>query len=88
MTALAPAPLEPAVPEDGTCAGCGKPRRLDQARPYRDHAEVDPFCSAKCARAWYGCPLEDLRETAGARAAAEQAAARFRAAHPFRRKAS
>ena len=84
MTALALVPDEPSVRPDGTCVMCGKPRRIDQARVYRQHAERDPFCSAKCCREWYGCPLEGVRDTPGSRAAAELAAARFRDAYPFR----
>ena len=49
--------IGPAVPEDGTCAQCGKPRHLKQTGFYRLHAERDPFCSAQCCRVYYGCPL-------------------------------
>ena len=80
----APAPLEPPVPPDGSCVGCGKPRRVDQSALYRTHAERDPFCSAKCARAWYGCQLADVRDDQGSKRAAQLAAARFRASRPFR----
>jgi len=52
--------IGPEVPPDGTCAQCGKPRRLDQSAFYRPHAERDPFCSAACCRIYYGCPLPIL----------------------------
>lgn len=37
---------DPAVPADGSCAGCGGPRP--------ELARCDPFCSSSCARVWYG----------------------------------
>ena len=53
--------IEPAVPEDGTCLQCGKPRNLAKLnRATRIHGERDPFCSATCCRVYYGCPLPVL----------------------------
>ncbi len=59
------------------CKTCGKTIELEDG-------EMRDFCSAKCARAWYGCQLTDLRDSEGAQSAAQQAAARFRASRPFR----
>ncbi len=51
-------PRDPAVPDDGACAKCGKPRRPERSKRYgRAAAELDPFCSTECARSHYGVSL-------------------------------
>jgi hypothetical protein len=49
---------EPAVPADGSCAVCGKPRKPERSRKYAHGcAEIDPFCSVECARKFHGTSL-------------------------------
>jgi hypothetical protein len=41
-----------------TCAVCGGVRRPERARNYAgEAAELDPFCSSACARAYHGTTL-------------------------------
>ncbi len=57
-------PRDPEIPQDGTCARCGKPRQPERSRQYgRATAELDPFCSSECARAWYDVSLPSARYT-------------------------
>ena len=50
--------IDPLPPEDGSCIQCGQPRTYGKLTAlYRVHADRDPFCSAKCCRVYYGCPL-------------------------------
>lgn len=48
---------DPRVRRDGRCAHCRGERKLPAKRLYREQAELeqaelDPFCSATCCRAW------------------------------------
>lgn len=52
-------PLDPPLSPDGLCASCGEPKNAEVTRYAGDQAVHDPFCSAKCARSWYGCPLPE-----------------------------
>lgn len=65
-------PEEPDVPEDGSCAHCGKPRRPERSSKYGAlEAERDPFCSTDCCRAHYGQPVAttEVQAEQGRRAA-------------------
>ena len=44
---------DPAV-IDGLCMACAK----EKSGPF---ADLDPFCSSACCRAWHGCQLPDAR---------------------------
>lgn len=68
--------VDPAVPADGSCARCGKPRvekrgslgrEGSQARVVAEARLADPFCSAHCCRAWYRIvdPVHEGKRLAG-----------------------
>lgn len=49
---------DPPVRPDGCCAVCGEPRKPERSRRYAGvTAELDPFCSNSCARAWHANPI-------------------------------
>ncbi len=58
-------PRDPDVRDDGLCVGCGKSRGDPGREPHRATAQVDPFCSSACARAWYGVSLPSANYTTG-----------------------
>jgi hypothetical protein len=60
---LVPSKGDPPVPADGSCATCGKPRRVTKKqRKYCGDALLqDPFCRSSCARKWWGCELSGGR---------------------------
>lgn len=47
---------DPRVRPDGLCAQCGGPRPERPENAYASQAQydVDPFCSASCAKQWHG----------------------------------
>jgi hypothetical protein len=48
---------DPPVRKDGRCSQCGQPRHPQRSRKYgQAAAELDPFCSSSCAKAWHGVP--------------------------------
>ena len=55
-------PRDPPVQADGLCVVCAGERKPGQLRePHYSTAQADPFCSAECARAWYGVELPSYR---------------------------
>ena len=53
---------DPAVRADEKCAVCGRKRVVPKTTyATREQYEVDPFCSAKCARKHYGVKLQTLQ---------------------------
>jgi hypothetical protein len=53
---------DPPVPEDGSCALCGGPRRTPATytgKPYATAEQYasEPFCSTECCREWHGVLL-------------------------------
>lgn len=51
---------DPPVRGDGLCAVCLKPRHPERAAKYaREVAEMDPYCSSTCARAWHENPVPE-----------------------------
>jgi hypothetical protein len=53
---------DPPPPEDGTCAVCGEPReKREVSALYETALRGDSFCSATCARAWWGVPLPEYK---------------------------
>jgi hypothetical protein len=45
---------EPTVRRDGLCRTCKGERHPERSRKYgKAVAELDPFCSTECAKAWY-----------------------------------
>ena len=55
--------MDPPVRADGLCAECEGPRNTKASWKYAGvSAELDPFCSNKCARAWWGYPLDNAAE--------------------------
>lgn len=52
----------PNVRPDGKCVVCLKPRHPEWSKKYAgDAVENDPFCSASCARRYFGCELSGSR---------------------------
>ena len=52
--------IDPPVRPDGNCVICRKPRKPERSRKYAGAtAQLDPFCSNTCARAWYGNPIPE-----------------------------
>ena len=47
----------PPIREDGLCVQCEGERKMPASRLHRASARLDPFCSATCARAFYGVSL-------------------------------
>jgi endogenous inhibitor of DNA gyrase (YacG/DUF329 family) len=56
-----PIATDPPVRTDGKCVVCGKARKITkQTWKYaKGAADVDPFCSTRCARIYYDTPLAD-----------------------------
>ncbi len=52
---------DPPTPADGSCAECHGPRKMPASKLHRASAALDPFCSAECARAWYGVQLPSAK---------------------------
>jgi hypothetical protein len=49
--------MKPDPPVRKGCAHCGKPRHPERSKKYgQAAAELDPFCSTNCAKAWHGVP--------------------------------
>lgn len=49
---------DPPVRPDGACVECGGARHPERSRKYAGAtAELDPFCSNGCARAWWLNPI-------------------------------
>ena len=49
---------DPPVREDGRCLSCLGPRRPERSQRYAPGiAQLDPWCSAPCARKWHGNEL-------------------------------
>jgi len=49
---------DPPVREDGLCQQCLGPRRTERSQRYaKGIAQLDPWCSSDCARAFYNNPL-------------------------------
>lgn len=52
---------DPPVREDGKCVVCLKDRKPERSKRYAGiTAELDPFCSNICARAWHENPIPDV----------------------------
>lgn len=59
---------DPRVRKDGKCAVCKKPRQPERSRKYaRTAAEVDPFCSIECCRAYHATPYPTEHKTGRAK---------------------
>lgn len=51
--------IDPPVRPDGRCAVCPKMRHPERSKKYGlEAAQLDPFCSTACCRAYYGIPLD------------------------------
>jgi hypothetical protein len=49
---------DPPTPADGTCATCGRKRKVNRRSRYGlNEAKHDPFCSTVCCREWHGTQL-------------------------------
>ena len=48
----------PPIREDGLCVQCGGERKMPDSKLHRRVAALDPFCSAPCARAFYGVEVK------------------------------
>jgi hypothetical protein len=54
---------DPKVRPDGKCAnpGCDNMRKPERSRRYgKAAAELDPFCSTVCAKAWHDVDVQTL----------------------------
>lgn len=63
---------EPEIPAGGGCARCGKHRHPERSAKYGGvAAQLDPFCSTGCAKAFYSIVdrFDDVEEPEEARAA-------------------
>ena len=85
---------DPRVRKDGQCArpGCTrlrpivalKGKQLRELKRYAgNQAEKDPFCSATCARAYHGCPLDNGKFSEEEIEAKSEAGRRGKAAGPL-----